>query len=200
MKKVIAILAAGTTKSWDRHSVKIGGETLLERIVRQLKSRGDFDIVISSNKIGDHAIEGSREIVNPLTGNDLGCFYGLKDLNPDLFIFGDVYFTDRAIDRILAGEDHFFGRTSESGSKRYGEMFAVRPDADFWNFLEIAWTAYQAGKLKRLWSWDLYSMMRGKNFYQFGNTGDFTEIKDETEDFDKPEDLEKWFNLYPSKR
>lgn len=195
----VVILAADDVKKWPRHTIEIGGEKLLERTTRLLRERGVSDIRISIREGAGFGIPGTAEVVNPLTGNDLGCVYGLKDLAADLFIFGDVYFTEDAIDKILSLETNFYGRTKAGKVKHYGEMFAIRPDERLWSTLDRMWKEYAIDRTRRrLWSWDLYSEIQGKDFYKFRNTGNFTEISDRTEDFDKEEDVAEWRKRYES--
>lgn len=194
----IAILAADDVKQWDRHSIEIYGATLLQRLVVQLGARGHLLPSISSRFPGQHKVHGAKEIINPLTGNDLGCIVGIMDQEFDLYIFGDVFFTNEAIDAILAGTDEFYGRTKSSGVKNYGEMFAIKATPRLNETLRRMWSEYKSGKRRRLWSWDLYSEIQGKDFYQHRNTGNFTEINDMTEDFDKPADIDRWRQKYES--
>lgn len=196
----IAILAAGG-KKWNRHSIIIRDENILTRLRRQLLERGISyeDIFLTIGPEDPTPPMAINIIRNPLTGNDLGCIYGIKEHAFDLFIFGDVYFSDAAMDTLLMSEDEFIGRTKTSGVKNYGEIFAIEGTPRVMETLERMWQEYQSGTRKRLWSWDLYSEIQGKDFYKFRNTGNFTEIHDETEDFDRPEEVEKWKTQHESR-
>jgi hypothetical protein len=194
----IAILAAGG-KNWNRIHIEVEGENILGRLIRQLTERGVAieDIFLSLNKAHARSVFGRipgrvSHVVNDLTGNDLGCIKGISHLEFDFYLFGDVFYTDDAIDQILKGETEFYGRSKPGQVKNYGEMFAMKATPRFMETLDRMWNEYQAGTRKRLWSWDLYSEIQGKDFYKHRNTGNFTEINDETEDFDKPEDVEAW--------
>jgi hypothetical protein len=189
----VIILCADSFKSWQRHKEIIDGETLMQRTVRQLRANDVTDIIITEKQDNQHPrIEGVRYIVNTLTGHDMGCIYGIKHENADLYLFGDVYFTDEALKTILQGTTNFYGWSNKRKKRRVGEIFAFKPDTKFWKYFEELWYNYKNGKVARCFSWDLYSLMQGKDFYKFGNTGDFTEIHDETEDFDTPLELTKW--------
>lgn len=191
----IVILAAGG-KKWDRTSIMIEGENILARVIRQLAERGERDVSLSLGTGNALELPGATKIINELTGNDLGCIYGIKDHGFDLYLFGDVYFTDAALDAILSGDTEFYGRTKTSGTKHYGEMFALKGTPRLMATLEEMWQQRKRGEIPRLWSWDLYSRIQGKDFYKHRNTGNFTEIFDETEDFDKPEELDRWLSHY----
>jgi len=189
MKKIVILCAGG--KNWDRKEIVINGEKIIDRTVRLLKERGFEDVYLSVQK-GETFHTNHELIFNPLNGNDLGCIYGIKEHKADLFLFGDVYFSEMAIDRILYSANEFHGRSTSGKTKKYGEMFAITATPRLMHVLEQMWQEYQSGKIKRLWSWDLYSRIQEASFYLFGNTGNFTEIHDETDDFDKPEQVELW--------
>lgn len=201
----IAILAADQVKKWDRHTRKINEESTVERTIRQLKERGFEDVWVTHPpevgvRYASKENPKTMRVVNFETGNDLGCIYGIKDSNFDLFLFGDVYFSDAAIDLILKEKTNFYARTKAGEVKHYGEMFAMRPDENFWKVLDRMWDEYKIKKTrKRLWSWDLYSEIMGRDFYKFRNMGNMTEISDETEDFDKPEEMVTWVEKHSKK-
>lgn len=193
-KNRVLIMAAGPAKEWDRHEAEIGGETLLGRTVRQLREQGLNDIFISRRMDQMKGVPALpvRYVSNEYVGNDLGCIYGVRMIGAEIYLFGDVHYSDEAIQRIIRGGEEFYGRSGKSKVKRYGEMFAIKATEKLMRTLERMWGEYQSGKRKRLWSWDLYGEMQGKNFYTQGTTGNFAEILDETEDFDKEEELQKW--------
>ena len=190
------IMAADGVKTWNRHAEKIGGETLLERIVRQLKARGISDILISARGVDQHRVAGASIVVNHRNGNDLGCIAGVMEADSEIYLFGDVWYTDVAMDSIIIGTENFYGRSKAGETKAYGEMFAIKMTPELDTLFRRLWQKYLAGEMKRLWSWDLYSADRGKDFYKHRNTGNFVEIHDMTEDFDKPSDLDRWKEKY----
>lgn len=194
VKNRVLIMAAGPKKEWKRHEEEIGGETLLARTVRILREQGFDDIFISRRMEDMRGVPALpvRYVSNEYDGNDLGCMYGVRTMNAEVYLFGDVYYTEKAIVQIMTGRTEFYGRSGKSAVKRYGEMFAVKATPKLIQTLERMWREYQSGSRKRLWSWDLLGEMQGKNFYTHGATGVMTEINDGTEDFDKPEELEKW--------
>lgn len=171
------------------------GEILLHRTLRQVKNYCN-KIWVTCSHIGQHNIDSKMEIINNLNGNDLGCMYGVKHLNSDLFLFGDVYYTDNAINLIMNEITGFYGRSNKSLAKYYGEMFAIRSSPKLWQDLDILWEQYTNNTIKRLWSWDLYGKIQGKSYYKHGITGNWTEINDATDDFDKEEELFHWSNVY----
>lgn len=211
MKAVI--MAAGTYRTFDRKSIILNNETLIERIVRQLHHRGIKEIFITASYQGQHnEINGTIEILNTLNGKDLGCLYGIKNIDTDIFLYADVFYSNYAMDRIVEGKTTYYGRSQPSLLKKYGEFFAFRNDKIMWNTLDKAWTFLQEGKIKRLWSWDLYAYHTGKwsitdgevprkkmKKEQYIITSNFTEINDWTDDFDSEEEVEKWKQVFGGK-
>ena len=195
-------MAAGTYRSWNRHSVKIFGETTIERTIRLLKKHHINDIWITSSKKGTYNFE--NEYVNSIDGNSLGCLIGCKDLDGDIYLFGDVYYTENAINLIINNNTNYFGRNSKNNVKPYGEFFGFKPDNDFWKMLEICWHKFQNNEIPRLWSWDLYAYHTNKwdinnppdrktlKKTQYLTPTNWTNINDQTDDFDTPNDLIKW--------
>jgi predicted metal-binding protein len=192
--KRAVIMAAGKIKMWGRHALEIKGETLLNRIARQLRDRGVTDIWVTAAYPGQHNTE--KEFVNPLSGNDLGCLVGCKELEGHIYLFGDVFYSENAMDLIIKGETTYYGRRGGGTLKPYGEFFAFRPTIEMWLVLDDLWQKFKNKKLKRLWSWDLYSYHTNSPKPASKNPIDWTDINDHTDDFDKEEDFKKWLGMY----
>lgn len=204
------IMAAGSYRTFDRKAITISGETLIDRIVRQLQERSVTEIYISGSYIGQHNdIIGAEEIVNTMTGKDLGCLYGLKDFSCDIYLYADVFYSHTAMDLIFSNNTTYFGRSTPSPLKSYGEFFAFKHDPEMWKWLEVCWLALQNKKIDRLWSWDLYAFHTKKwsisecpiprkklKREQYLILDNFTEINDWTDDFDSQQELDKWLTFY----
>lgn len=204
------IMAAGSYREFNRKTIKINEETLIDRIVRQLQERSVSEIYISASYAGQHKeIDHTVEIINNLNGKDLGCLYGLKEFPCDIYLYADVFYSNNAMDLILDQKTTYFGRSGPSPLKSYGEFFAFKNDPDMWKWLEICWNALQNKKLDRLWSWDLYAFHSKKwkiddipisrkkmKREQYLILDNFTEINDWTDDFDNQEELDKWLEFY----
>lgn len=204
------IMAAGSHRKFDRKTIKINNETLIDRLVRQLFKKGIINIQITAAYQGQHSdIKNIKEIINPLTGNNLGCLYGIKDYAADFYFYSDVFYSNDAIDLIIHGNTTYYGRVKSTPLKSYGEFFAFKQDPEMWKWLELCWSAYQDKKIDRLWSWDLYAYHTKKwtidespiprkrlKREQYLIVDNFTEINDWTDDFDSQEDLDKWVNFY----
>lgn len=201
VSKRAVIMAGGKYKTWNRWDIKINGETLLERTTRLLKLNNINDIYISSSFAGQHNLE--KEYINTLDGNDLGCIIGCKELNGDIYLYGDVYYSETAILKICNGTTNYYGRNHGNLNKPHGEFFAFKPDNEFWKFLNICWSKFQKNEIPRLWSWDLYSYhvkkwdienppKKFKKSVMYQTPANWTNIDDETDDFDSQEELNVW--------
>ena len=194
----VVIMAAGTYNEWDRHAVKIFNETTIERTVRLLNERRITDIWITTSIKGKYKI--GKEFINTLDGNTLVCLSGAKELLGDIYIFGDVFFTEDAIDKIINGKTNYYMRNKGNELKNYGEFFAFKPDENFWNVFDefISWCKKE--KIKKVWSWKLFNYHQNIINNSDNPFENWTEINDETDDFDKPEELDKWLNYYGTKK
>lgn len=188
------IMAAGTYRDWDRHSIKILGETTIERTVRLLNENNISDVWVTSPKQGTYNVK--QEFVNRLGGNTLDCITGARELNGDIYLYGDVFYTEDAIHKIINGTSNYYGRSSGNGLKKYGEFFAFKTHGDFWKvydqFLEWA----KATKLRKIWSWKLLSFHEHIMKETDPTYRNWTEINDQTDDFDTPEELERWLQKW----
>lgn len=190
----IVIMAAGTYNNWDRHSVKIFNETTIERTIRLFNERGIKDIWVTTSISGKYNVE--KEFINTQDGNTLVCLSGAKELNGDIYLFGDVFFTESAIDKIINGSTNYYLRSKPNKLKKYGEFFAFKIDENFWSVFDefINWCHTQ--KIKKVWSWKLLTYHQSIIDNSDNVFNNWTEIEDETDDFDKPEELEAWLNFY----
>lgn len=190
----IVIMAAGTYNNWDRHSVKIFNETTIERTIRLFNERGIKDIWVTTSISGKYKV--GKEYINTQDGNTLVCLSGAKELNGDIYLFGDIFFTESAIDKIINGSTNYYLRSNPNNLKKYGEFFAFKIDENFWSVFDefINWCREQ--KIKKVWSWKLLSYHQSIINNSDNVFNNWTEIDDETDDFDKPEELEAWLNFY----
>lgn len=207
------IMAAGNYRSFDRKKIVINEETLITRTIRQLLERNVTDIKITASFLGQHLdIPNAVEVLNEMTGHNLGCLYGIKNIEADIYLYSDVFYSNYAMDKIVEGETTYYGRSDPSPIKKYGEFFAFRNDPIMWKYLDIAWKAYEDKKIDRLWSWDLYAYHIGKwsiddgilprkqrKREQYLTPKNFTNINDWTDDFDNEGDVEIWLKHFGDK-
>lgn len=131
----VIILAAGTGERWAKGGpttlkqlADVGGETVIERQLRQLHARGIWDITIVAHdyrlkheQVGWFVPEPRRYVVES--------WLSARELWRDgtLVLLGDVYFTDAAMDTMLAESGlKWFGREHPSKlTGGPGEVFAM---------------------------------------------------------------------------
>jgi hypothetical protein len=121
-------------------------------------------------------------------------------------LFGDVYFTEAAADSMFApcaDPLRWYARPTPSGitGKPYGEIFAVSFDPEGGRLLskhcEIVRSAYHSGGAPFALGWEVLSSVLGLPLKPCGRPcpDSMTVIDDETEDFDFPNDFERWCRL-----
>lgn len=210
MHNRIVILAAGDGTRWGnfrgttKHHTVVEGETLIERQIRQF-SRYTNDIVVVAKNITKSF--SKVEVFTPKQDSgwlDMAKFKSSMELWGDertVLVFGDVYFTDEAIESIVNDNQEitFFLRKIESviTGKPYKEIFSLsflasaKPKIQRW----IEELIYE--KIANVsGGWFLYFKMLEELNLDL-STGlereiGFVHIDDWTEDFDFPIDLLHW--------
>ena len=115
------IMAGGPATRWHnyhnttKHLIKVNNETLLERLVRQLKQNNVDDISITT-KNPNYKISGVA-LNEMIYENKVYNMFYYKFLNTELtFLYGDTFYSDEVIEQIVNCQDDdimFFG-TKES--------------------------------------------------------------------------------------
>ncbi len=202
----IVIMSAGVAKRWKNHLnipkqlICINGERLLDRTIRLLKERNISDIWVTVREYNQFGNLGVKEFLN-LNNNvyNIDRMYGAKELAPAIFLYGDVYYTENAIDLILSdtNEFRFFGRRYKGIIKNNTEIYGVKVND---------WVLHQAKELRDLNESKEArdSLLQHLLMYCLGNrpvkgylnmakeefTPMFTDIDDETTDIDAPDEYE----------
>jgi choline kinase len=203
----IIIAAGGKAERWKnyrnttKHLVVVEGEVLLERTIRQFKKYTD-DIIIISNE--DYIFEGTQ-LEKPLEGDwyDFGKIYSSHHLwsnDKTFIIYGDVYFTDEAVEKIMTseGDYKFFLRSSASKLtyKKYGEVFGLAFSGNMNDKIKENIETLISQKKRGAGTWELYYYMHNitgvSKVKQTFKMGGYIEIDDWTDDFDTPEDILNW--------
>lgn len=196
------ILAKGGHTDFIRQLVQIGNERLLDRTIRLLRKNGIKDIIVT----GEYK-DIDAEVINPKentydykTGKGywLSAFSDEFLVEPVCFIWGDVYFSDKAIKTIVEGpEDTFYcsyKNKSKDYIKKHDEPFAYKV-ADVKNFrehIEICKQAYDNGLTYRNpIVWELYRSINGINLNEHRLKDNAVIINDITCDIDNIEDVYK---------
>lgn len=195
-------MADGQAKRWGnhlgvpKHLIEIDGEPILYRTVRLLKKYGAEDIYITSHD-ERYNVLGTRRYAprNNIYEIDRFCSCYPIWAKETIFIYGDVFYTEEAIKTIIEKDTkdfEFFGRYGQRKeyTKNNGEIFAIKVK-DIENFKNSCFFIREGlidGTIKRGIGWDVYRHLLGIPFDKHTLKGHFTKFKDETEDFDFPED------------
>lgn len=218
------IIAAGEGTRWGnhlgvpKHLIRIEGEPILHRTVRLLRKHGVKDVNIVAKDRTDYAVAGAQvyvPLLNPKNG-DADKFLSSRalwgEVGKTVILYGDVYFTDDAIDQIVNSprlDWTLFCRPegSEITGAKWGECFAFSflpmhvPAME--KALDRIVDLWQVGLIDRNGGWELYRAMIGRKTAEIRRPhimgSNYSVIDDWTEDFDTPEDynnfierLNKW--------
>lgn len=208
----IIIIAAGDATRWGgylgvaKHYAMIAGEPVIERTVRLLLDRQQDDIWVVSKDYAIAGVHNYRPKLNP-RNHDADKFISSNELwatdKRTIVIYGDVYFTERGIDTILAEDTplyRLFCRPTgnKSFSYPYGECFALSfHPADhellMYNLKRLV-HLYRADVISRIGGWELTRLMAsvpiGKMDQHKQWLVNYYVIDDETNDIDYPSDYE----------
>lgn len=203
----VIIACAGGQGKWGNHLgvpshlVPVHGQPLLHRTVGQaLALTGDVHVTAPD----DDRYQVPGATLHVRTTQHPSEYQSTRDLWSDdgrtVLLYGDTYFTDRAIGKIAGYAEHRFrafaraGRSKVTGC-RWGEFFA----ASWWpehhrmldDHLAVAMRARQAGNNRPV-CWVLLRSIQGSDLGKhWCDPGWFTSIDDETEDFDTPLDYHR---------
>lgn len=209
-------MAGGTDQKWldsggegRRHFQVVAGERVIDRIVRQLTSRGVRDIGIICPDIAGYDVPGTYRVPvryaewghEALNGQHLW-----HDSQRTLQVYGDTLFSDAAMDLIVSDarrEFTMYGRWGNGLIKGGGgELFAfsLYPEhREPWHdALEMAFALKARGIIRRAGAWEGYRIMGGARGRRVGlhrlYPHVFTHIGPPTDDFDN---LRQWQKLRP---
>lgn len=219
MAKTTAIMiCAGEGTRWGnylgvpKHLIEIEGETIVSRAVRLLKNY-DCDIyVVGRGDDNRYKIPGSTYYEAKLNSEngDADKFLSSKDLwnkeGRTIVFWGDCYFTESAINKIMTYPIREWTLFARFGSSMYtgcvwGECFAqsfysgdIEKHGTHLNKLV---SLYKSGELPRCGGWEHYRSIVGiENLNSHEHRGNFVDIDDFTDDFDFPEDYDRWKKNY----
>ena len=230
VKTKYVIMAGGPAKRWNnylgvrKHFCEIRGDTLLGRTLRLLKDGCASDInVVGPPEANDFYLSCGFSIMNvrfylsrrigpaaiyevfDFDKNRITGFDGLwEPQGRTVVLFGDVYFTDDAMDKIM-NQNHdtecgycWFARPNKSKITGcpHREIFAIsfrhwaagKLGAILWAMLH----SYNTGKLQRAGGWELYAYLEGFDPDEATKGKGYVVIDDETEDFDNEGDYKRW--------
>lgn len=204
----VIILAAGSGSRWNnfrgtpKHLAIVEKEVLLERTAKQfLKYTDDVCVVGADERY--KVDETSLYIIKSPNTNwkDAAKFMSSKNLwlrdGRTVLVFGDVYFTPDAVKKIMSNKDEWkwFLRSdaSELTGCTWKEIFGFAFNGSMVNNIsQQLLRLVSLGQTEKQAGWALYKSMIGNTANGLFNNPHFEEIDDWTEDFDFPEDLERW--------
>lgn len=208
MSTVILVLCAGNAVRWEnymgiqKHLINIDGETLLDRTLRLIRKQKPKVYIVSNDE--SYSRPGAT-LYRPTLDENLG--EGDKYLsscslwNTDgrtIILLGDVWYSTEAMETILEfshKEWQTFGRVDKSQFTKcpYGELFAFSFYPE-----HIKQTQDLLLTIKRAPSgWKLFKLFSGFPVHShdeklYLDSKHFTNIDDFTDDFDYPQDYDRW--------
>ena len=202
------ILAKSNDKTFDipRQLVEVNGEPLIARTIRLLKENGVKDIIITANdeRFNNLGVEVYNDKENKYdyinkTGYWLDAFPFELINEPVCFIWGDVYFSEKAIREIVeleSKEDLFFctyENKTDKYIKEYDEPLAykVMNCERFKEHINKVKKMKDEGKCCREpIIWEVYRSIHNQDINTHIMTTDFIAINDESCDIDSVKDIE----------
>lgn len=226
------LLCAGNGSRWSRHGgvpkqlVKVWGEPVLHRTARLILDRdpeADIRIVVKDSRDDTWRIPGTKRAQAHLDDQRAQADKLLSSRHlwsrtaRTIVLFGDVVFTDWAMDRIVANPDPWtafarFGASEFTGCD-HRELFGFAFDPSEHDRLEEAaercLRIHRDGRMGG-WSggWQIYAAAAGADdegvASRFRDRGNIVEIDDWTDDFDHPKDWDRfcwrWAKATPERR
>lgn len=204
-------MAGGKYNQFDipKHLFKVCGEVIIERTIRLLRKNGIEDISISTNnpafnylKVPKLRHDNSYEFqYGQISGWWVDAFYPTDE--PTCYIFGDVYFSEKAIKKIIetkTDDIELFGSMppfAKEYPKEWVEPMALKVMKPK-HLKEAVAKTKELAKQGKTWRknpimWDLWTVI--KNVPLQTKAGEYkynyTAINDYTSDIDDKEDIER---------
>lgn len=214
MAKII-IPAAGKGTRWQnfrgtpKHLTTINGEILIHRTIKQFSNYSNNIVVIAKSPDNIPAVieypieEKTNDAAKLWSSNHL---WSTTERN--IIAFGDVWFSEKAVDTITSNTDpiQFFMRTGPSKitKKPYKEIFAIAFDGEKTEFvrnvLKQVIDENKNGAGAYLLFMKLNNLDQVPYRHHFDDKKSFVEIDDFTDDFDHPIDLIRWEKRFKVRR
>ncbi len=215
------LIAAGEGTRWGnytgqpKHLANFNGERLIDRTCRQLRERGIIDVFVVANT-GDYANENSTLFIPTLHPEygDADKFLSSTELwDPQcrtIIFYGDVFFTDKALKKILEAERKDwtmfcrFGPSKVTGTP-WGECFAISMLPEHHQEALTALEELAAWGIpgRRVGGWEWLKRMNGVPYNQLHlhkRHGRSVEIDDFTDDIDFPDDYDRLIDRLTKKK
>ena len=178
------IMADGKGSRWGnftdrpKHLIEIDGESLLGRLVQQLRALDPGCQVVITARDPRYEVEGAVRHVPRNNENEIDRFTSELIEDQVCFLYGDTYYTDRALRTIISANGSgllFFGNQRRIVSVKIFDGAVMK------RHLERIKAENPNGK-----GWDVYRSYSGLGLKEIG--ADFVVIEDGTQDFNTPKD------------
>lgn len=213
-KTVCIIICAGEATRWGnylgvpKHLITLEGEVMLYRLVRQLSQYKDTEVhVVVKEEDARYKVPNSELYIADLNSENVDADKFLSSqklwnrVGRTIVFYGDVWFSDDAISTIMDYKKRdwvLFARHTPSKITgcSWGECFAQSfypkdIEEHRANLHKIA-NAYKNKQIKRCGGWEHYRAMAGIPLAEHKVGKRYYNIDDWTDDFDKPEDYDRW--------
>ena len=221
---IAVIIADGSGTRWNnylgvpKHLIEIDNERLIDRTVRLLTERNINKIFVVGPD-DRYKVKGSElftPIQNPDNG-DIDKFMNSAELWNDqgktIVLYGDVYFTEEAMNSIVAYHEIDFALhcrpfNSQYTGTPYGECFALtfyhQHREEILDALTNIVSAFNQNVITRAGGWEVYKFFQlGRNNYPDDKLDshwltnlNLNAINDFTDDFDYPEDYDRFMERW----
>lgn len=210
MSIVALIMCAGSSERWKNYQgvpkqlLQFGGETLLNRTVRLLRSQGVGDpiVVAVSPKLRVPGVRSFTPARNTFIVDSVASTSALWAART-IILLGDVFYTTTAIRRFVNTTDAFkvFGRPWPSmySGCTHGELFGLSFASAFHDTLltHLAYVSEHGSMGGRGNLWNLYqSIMRFPYNSKLYDRRVLDIIDDFTDDFDRPHEYDRAADQY----
>lgn len=187
------IMADGKGTRWKnyqnipKHLIKIDGEILLERTVRQLNNQDKNAKVIITSHDKRYEFKGATRY-EPLN-NVLEIDRFTEELIEDniCFLYGDTYYTDETINNIINSkvDDILF-----FGNQKSIVAIKVKDSKLFKKHISNVKKLYLNNKIKNCKGWQVYQSFQNLEFDKKQIKDKFVIVDDETIDYNTPKEYE----------
>lgn len=192
------IMANGKGTRWGDHLgvpkqlIQMHGETLLERVTRQLHEQDPEAQVVISSANPSMETPGATRYEPEHNSIELDRF--VPELIEDgvTFLYGDTFYTDAALARILQPTEsdlEFFGNGDGIVAVKCSQGRVMR------EHLDRVRQEYLNGNLTKCIGWQVYQSYTDQLFQPLRIGEDFIDLTGLASGFNTPEDLEKFFAL-----
>ena len=188
------IMADGKGTRWNnylnipKHFIEIDGETIIERTIRLLNEKDkDAEVIVTSHD-KRYDLKGSTRYEPKNNILEIDRFTEELIENNICFLYGDTYYSDESIDRIInepVEDILFFGNTTTIVAIKIkdGKLFKKHVDHVRDLFLK--------GEINTCKGWQVYTSFINGDYNKKEIKEKYIMLNDDTKDYNSPYDYEK---------